>query len=470
MSKPNDKIKGIFEEQKVDLPSGFWDSIEPNIPTYPTKKRRFLGLPLMGCLFISAIGLTALAGLGYYLLYDNNSPVDQPLDEPTQKELIYTDEDGGKALSAFNYDQEKSQINESVEFGEKTEKAVENLNQPQKSDVISVKKPSTTINHQTQNKHIKGDIKSLNPPEGLNQNDESISQEDALVASTNEVDQINDMDNPRLSAEAIDPNVVKRDEESLDIMLTPLALLNPKLQYDLASIEMDMEIIDPAKQPLPVKGKFFSEIGYNSLFLNRKLTSTPRDLGRIRREKYERPFVSHEVELKGGKYFSKHFYTFGGVRYTRIQELFDYRIDSLSTANFKLARSYRRIEHTNTMNMVDLTIGLGLEKSWSNWGLGVEVEGGYNLAFSQSGRLIDQFEQIKSIGSFNQEEGEKMFKDRTRFNLGLKLTGLFSINRNIDIKASLGLREYLSSFTSKDWSYTMNYQGVSMGVALRYRF
>ncbi len=484
MSKENKKIKNIFDQQRANLPDGFWEKLESNIPEYKQKKNRFLGLPLWGCLGVFfIISLAAIISYSVFKINETTNMVDRAFESVTKNSKLRTkpsevlvseiDSTTVRRINSENSTESSSEKN-------KQNNTKNTTNSTTNAQTISEVKTRNTTFNETRIQQINKDKKPTtkeSQPQTLNARSsfETGANASTILPITTkniaEVDnkQENLMNASRVNTDGRNVDILsdkKNDnlEDVADKIIDPITALFAFVTTNKELVKMEYTKVE--NQEIVFERNTFLEGGYNTVFAQRTITSDTRNSWRSNKTKFEKDFISHEGYVNYGKYLNKNIYLIGGLRYTVIKELFDYSYDTISTENFSFMKGKRSIKHTNKLHMLDASIGIGAEYTINKFTFGSHLGLSYNLLFVERGIGLNNNDLLQRI------EDSNLYTNNTGLALNSNLYMGYALRSNIELKLNAGVRNYLKDFSSGREGLPIGfwYKAIHVGGGVRYLF
>lgn len=441
MEEQNKDRGNWLDGRQEVLPDGFWEMVEPHIPVYQKKRR----IPII---FWFGMAL-ALVGILIYTSNNNNY----------KKDIIESKNNVGQITTATTISgidttsNLSSLINEGTSINgnyspnieSKQHVSTQNSDQVLYSKTKLLKKPNKTI--QKHNSYQTSNVNNINKSEDENYNGDVQGYHD----NANKISIQNDQ-------------IVQEKQafvQNLDINLLPL------LNFGIVKKNIDVMINQKIStiKSLQDRRYFTTDFGYNMILLDRSMTSkSAENLTLENRQKYERDYVSHE--LFGDLMYRIHpkWSIGGGLRYTRVQELFDYDYQIIEGNALKLIIKKRTLEHTNTMDLIDLYGQVDYHFKLSNVRFTISNAIAYNTALNVKGLFLNETNTLDKL------ENALFYKTNVgwsnQFSLGIHLP----ISDRISLGIRGGYRHYFNDWSNPDTNTEMRYHGFTVGSSVGYRF
>jgi hypothetical protein len=444
MQDQNKNFSNWLDDHKENLPKDFWESVEPHIPVY-RKKRRIIIFFWLG-LAVMLVGI-----LTYFVgesIHNNNNAESKNNDSNTTQVTTMI----GKETTQTN----KSELSK---------------DRSSKSDLLPTinanKQTGATLNNETFRRIGKTKIvsRSTKTIQKKAYQDTTILKKnttfDFLQFDTN-------FENVIVASQAKNLALNKNDSQSeqfskTNSLLQFLPLINfvPIQKRDNIMIDQKIKQIKSSQ-----KSHFFkADIGYSMLFLHRSMRSLISNNQVFEnRQQFDRDYISHELYGDLKYHIHPRWSIGGGLRYTRVQELFDYDYQFIEGNALKTTVKKRIVKHTNTIGLVDIYAQIGYNFKVSNIRFVLSDNIAYNTILNDKGIYLNEASILGKL------ENEHFYKSSIGWSNETSLGTQFSIYNNITLAIKGGYRHYFQAWSTTDANMDIRYKGFVVGSSVRYRF
>jgi hypothetical protein len=440
MEDKNKEVKNWLDDRKEVLPDGFWESVEPHIPTYKKKRR----MP-----FLFWLGLaTVAAGLSYYL-FDSKAEI---------KDEVHLNDTQNKTDDANKIKQDDMVSLRSMSSNLAQENNEEIISKVGKNpaDEASNKKSLTTKNtvnktSNVQKENLTNEIMIINENKSIDQ------EKNIYIIDKQDIKEEIEKSTQTTAHSQYDETFNK----NLDIQLLPLIDVGIFKAKDIILTHKAINLVKPAED----QTHYIAQVGYNMVFLQRKMTSS--DVENIlfdNRKKLENNFISHELYANLLYKIHSRWSVGGGLRFTRVQELFDYDYLFIEANALNITTKKRIIEHTNTFDLIDIFGQVDYRFNISKLHCTISNTLAYNTILRVDGLFLNETNELGKLQDIHD------YKSNIGWSHQLSLGLIVPVNHHFHLGFQGGYRHYLQNWSKSGADIQIGYKGFTVGTSVGYRF
>lgn len=432
MDNNNKDNKNWLDGRNEALPEGFWESVKPHIPVYK-RKRRVLFILWFGFILLGLL----IYGVGVNFHNYSSDKIEKNITQSSKQKPL-SEKNQNLNFSPFDNVNESNIIHQIPTTNDE-----QNIPTLKSNSFFNNKNKTVNSTYDKNNKYT-GNINKLSNSENSIYTKSSKSDYDV---------------NHQYDVSLKEKELVENHALKLKVEIEPIHPIkfNFENKHDF---KLELQKINLIKS----ERKYISaHFGYNLLLLFREMNSINIDNPTFHnRQKYERDYISHE-------FFGDIIYRIhdrwsigGGLRYSRIQELFDYNYQTVEGHALQAITKTRIIDHTNTIDLVDIYGRVEYHFTLSNFRFLVSNNIAYNINLNAKGFFL------KETNLLDQLENAHFYKTNIGWSNQISLGIRLPINNNFSIDINGGYRYYFNAWSNPDSDLTMKYKGFSLGSGLVY--